>query len=297
MNPLDLRGPEFLLFYGVLAAATIAAVIWWRRAADPRGPAPGRLTDAYRIAYLRGGRNEAIRVATLSLIDRGLLHAKGDLVVSTPDAARAVEHPLERAILASCTQRREARDLFSLDGPGAAAERERGPLEAQGLLPDAGTRRARRARALLAALLLGGVAFGKLAVALARGRSNVALLIIFAIIALSVLVKTANPRLTRRGAETLEDLRTLFAGLRGRVHRLVSGGATQEAALVSAVFGVGALAAAPPFAYAKDLFPRAAAPGVGGGTTVSSCGAACGSSGGSSCGGGGCGGGCGGCGG
>jgi hypothetical protein len=98
----------------------------------------------------------------------------------------------------------------------------------------------------------------------------------------------AMPRLTSRGRTLLADLRRLFARLRERAPRLTPGGASADAALLAAVFGVAALPTA--FAYAQALYPRAASTSS---SWSSSCGASCGSS----CGGGGGGGGCGGCGG
>ena len=62
MNPFDLRGPEFLVFYTVFGAATLTLVrlLLNRFEADSTTPPiPG---DYLEIAYLRGGRNEALRV-------------------------------------------------------------------------------------------------------------------------------------------------------------------------------------------------------------------------------------------
>lgn len=73
MNPFDLRGPEFLSFYFCFSLVVIFAVIVLRRIAES-GDAPKiDLGDPYLIAYLRGGEDEALRVAVISLVDRGLL--------------------------------------------------------------------------------------------------------------------------------------------------------------------------------------------------------------------------------
>ena len=55
MNPFDLRGPEFLFFYFLLAGSVILGVIWLRELME-RGPTPQvSLDDPYFFAYLRGG--------------------------------------------------------------------------------------------------------------------------------------------------------------------------------------------------------------------------------------------------
>jgi hypothetical protein len=61
VNPFDLRGPEFLLFYTALSALVIIAVVMLRRKAES-GPIPRiDLSDPLLIAFLRGGHSEAMR--------------------------------------------------------------------------------------------------------------------------------------------------------------------------------------------------------------------------------------------
>jgi hypothetical protein len=139
----------------------------------------------------------------------------------------------------------------------------------------------------LALAVFWGIGFAKLVVALLRGRTNVALLLVFAALFAFAAYEVVNRPRTARGERLLEDLKTLFAPLRSRAPLLRLGASTDELAMLTAVFGVTALPAST-FAYATELFPRA--------TSGASCGSSCGSScGGGSCGGG-CGGGCGGCG-
>jgi hypothetical protein len=67
MNPFDLPGPEFLVFYIVLAALTLAALVLHRRAAESAG-SPVTLSHPYQVAYLRGGWREALSVAVRSAL-------------------------------------------------------------------------------------------------------------------------------------------------------------------------------------------------------------------------------------
>jgi uncharacterized protein (TIGR04222 family) len=77
VNPFELHGPEFLVFYAAFAAFVIICLIFWRRAAESGDAPVMNLADPYLIAYLRGGEREALAVALVSLIDRGLLVVKG----------------------------------------------------------------------------------------------------------------------------------------------------------------------------------------------------------------------------
>lgn len=291
MNPLDLRGPEFLLFYLVLIAITVAALIILRRAAESGDIPKADLADPYLIAYLRGGSNEALRVALVSLVDRGLLTVDGTLIGrakhATPDTVR---RSIEKRLLEKFQGQGEAKIIFSDMMLKEACEPYRAKLKALGLLPDASAVKARWMRFIWALLLLEGLGAVKIAVALARGRTNIEFLVILMIVAIIIAAVVSFPRLTVRGAAMLEDIKTLYAGLKERAAMIHPGGATAEAVMLAAVFGVGALAG-DGFAYTQTIFPQATSS-----SGASSCGSSCGSSGGSSCGGGGCGGGCGGCG-
>lgn len=290
-NPLDLRGPEFLAFYA-LTAIVVLGLLYVARAAGEGGSAPRIDTaDPYLIAYLRGGANEALRIATVALLDRGLLAAgesSGQVTArAKPDAVR---RPIERALLEHFADPHLANTIFSHPALRAACDDYERTLTRLGLLPDAERRSARRRLLGVALLVLVGLSVAKIVVALGRGRSNVGFLIMLTIIVAVIAVKLASPRRTARGGALLADLRRLFTRLRDRAAHITPGGATADAALLAAVFGIAALPV-PAFAYVRTLYPRAA----GSGSTSSSCG----SSGGSSCGGGGGGGGggCGGCGG
>jgi uncharacterized protein (TIGR04222 family) len=291
MNPFDLPGPQFLLFYGVLAIVTIlVAAVVTRRAEN--GPAPPvKLSDPYGIAYLRGGKNEALRLATISLIDRGLLTVQGERLVTAHNAAPDLaQRAIERALLEKFTTADSATAIFNDRRLESACADYARSLADLGLLPNSAARDARRRRFRMALLVLLGVAGSKLILALMRGRSNVGFLLVMTGVAVVMAYKVTHPSRTARGSALLADLRTLFAGLKARRRSILPGGATSEAALLAAVYGLSMLPAAA-FPYVQKLYPRAATSEGSG----ASCGASCGSSCGSSCGGGG-GGGCGGCG-
>jgi uncharacterized protein (TIGR04222 family) len=295
-NPLDLSGPDFLVFYALFALVTLGLLYVARVAGESGAPPRIDTGDPYLIAYLRGGTYEALRVATIALIDRGLLLVDDKTrTVVAPAQFTKPQHPIEQVLMRHFEQSHLATTVFGNDDLTAACAEYERRLAALGLVPDA-ARRATRRRLLGAALLvLVGLSVAKIAVALARGRSNVLFLVVLSAAAGMLAARVATPRLTSRGRALLADLRRLFARLRVRAPSVNRGGASADIALLAAVFGLAALPW-PAFAYAQALYPKAGSSSLSPGW--SSCGSSggsssCGSS--SSCGGGGSG--CGGCGG
>jgi uncharacterized protein (TIGR04222 family) len=293
VNVLNLPGPSFLLFYVVYAAAVLLLVRWYQRAGEEARVSLIEAADPYRIACLRGGPTEAARVATLSLLDRGLLvtDEKGELG-STVKALGKVRRPIEQAVVecfeSAAPATAAAGDLRVL---GVCQEYER-QLEQGGFLPDEQARRARRLHFAVALLLLGGMAGAKIVVAVSRGRFNIIFLIILSLAAIFLGYKFCFPRQTAKGKAALAHLEKMFAALKKRAKKIKSGGDSTDLVMLAAVFGFGAIPAVLADQYPAMLMQRSQ--GSDGGW--SSCGtSSC--SGGSSCGGGGCGGGCGGCGG
>jgi uncharacterized protein (TIGR04222 family) len=302
VNPFDLTGPEFLLFYLVLAAVVIAALVLWQWQSESRSAMKIELADPYLIASLRGGDNEVIRVALVSLIDRGLLIVNETQIQRADHASPDLIRPeIERELIKKCETPREVSALFNDAQVNSACVKYPETLQKARLIPDESLIQRRWARFWIALSILGGVAGIKIMVALGRGRTNVLFLVILMIVAIVLAYKTLFPRLTAAGAAILADVRTLYAGLKERAASIRPGGATIDAMMLAAVFGVGMLEGEA-FGYTKRLFPSAKSSAMGS-TWVSSCSSSCGisgggssCSGGSGCGGGGCGGGCGGCG-
>src|SRR5207244_13422627 len=116
---------------------TGAALVVLRRMAES-GEAPKTdLADPYLIAYLRGGANEALRVALVSLVDRGLLTVEGTLVGrakhATPDAVR---RPIEKRLIEKFQGQGEAKIIFTDATLKSACEPYRQKLNMLGVLPD-----------------------------------------------------------------------------------------------------------------------------------------------------------------
>lgn len=299
MNPFDLRGPEFLLFYVVLGAGVLGLLLFRRRLYEPQAGLVERLTDPARIAYLRSGPHEVLRLVTLALVERGLLQADGTVLETKKGADGKGLTKLERLVLRKFESPGEARSVFEDRRLARECDELRDSLASKGLVPDAAQRRLRTWSALAAVVLLAGGAGVKILVALSRGKSNVGFLVILAIaFSVAAFFVAHRPMRTPRGSAALADLRRLLEDAR---RRFSDTSAEAEFALLAAVFGAGNLPFHGRATRLKRLFPKASTSssscsGCGTGWAWSSgCGSSAGSSGGG-CGGGG-GGGCGGCGG
>lgn len=291
-NPFDLRGPEFLAFYVALGLAVTAAVVALRRRSESPTRGVGPLTDYLRIAYLRAGPEEALRIATLALMDRGLLELVDEhhVKAARPEVLAGLQRT-EQRLLESCREPARASALLADETLRMTAATEcESQLVRAGLLPDETMKANRLWLLMIASLTLGFVAGLKMLIALSRGRTNIALLIIAVVVFGFVIHRVTNPFRTVAGDAMLADLRTLFGALKHRVSSfsldVPSGG--NEIALAAAVFGIGSLPAS--VGSLETIFRKPAS------QSSSGCGSSSGSSCGSSCGGGGGGGGCGGCG-
>jgi uncharacterized protein (TIGR04222 family) len=306
MNPFDLRGLEFLLFYFLFSLVVVISIFVLRQRAESGDEPRIDLGDPYLIAYLRGGEDEALRVAVISLLDRGMLVTDGHLIRRADHVTGdMVNRPIERVVLGKFSVSGEAESILKDTNLKTALRSYQDNLERAGLMPDAAARSARLRRLLLGLTALGVVGVIKIQIGVSLERP-VGFLVVMMIIAMAVAAAISFPRLTARGKATLENITNLYSGLRTQVNPFGPGSASAELAMCAAVFGVGALAATP-FAYAEDPFRRTTSSsscGTSSGAvdSSSSCsssdgGSSCGGSsdGGSGCGGGG-GGGCGGCG-
>jgi uncharacterized protein (TIGR04222 family) len=286
MNPFDLSGPAFLVFYICVGLMVISALKLVIDEAEGGAPRALPLSDPYQIAWLRGGTLEAARIAVLSLIDRGVLTVRGDNLVNLGPVQSVVREPIERAILGRCAQSGTPATAV-LDDP--AVERACAPYRAQlerlQLMPNAAMRAARYRWFAIAAAILLGIALGKIVIAFGRGRYNVEFLIFLTVIGLGVVWFLVRRRRTHLGNRMVKDLRRLFRALRQRAATIRPGSMTSDAMLLAAVFGISALPATG-FADFLRVYRKAASSGGGCG---SSCGSGCGGGGGGGC--GGCGGG------
>src|SRR5262249_15043667 len=163
MNPFDLKGPEFLVFYGaVLGFGIVAAfVLRWLLRSPADAPRTAMLDlSPYEVAYLAGGAAAAIDSALVRLINRNILAIDASerrLKVwskKLPDSATPLEKVLYRAV-ENAADKAGAVVGSVRTAATSTAERLRARPERFGLLLSAG--RARLVR-LLPVVVLGSVA-------------------------------------------------------------------------------------------------------------------------------------------
>ncbi|HEX9940728.1 MAG TPA: TIGR04222 domain-containing membrane protein [Thermoanaerobaculia bacterium] len=255
MNPLDMTGPEFLRFYliyGVagLALAALLRILWtYVSDATPAGRrwTPGYYPhgdEGYGIALLRGGRKAAIRTLLGRLVTSGPLSLEGgELRWSGEEAGlSSLERRATNAVGLIQTVPEAERRIRQALAPELA--RIESDLESQGLIPTPLQRKGFWLLRILALLAIPGLGLAKLAVALARGKTNVLFLILMlAVYTVAALLLLRPPRLTRAGRRYLAWLRESHQGLVRMIEEGRRGENPGEAALAAGIFGLTALPA------------------------------------------------------
>lgn len=293
MNPFALRGPPFLVFFLLISAIGCTVMYFTVRGRlfgsgrPMSGDAYRLLRDPYLVAYLRGGFGETLQTLVFSLHQRKLLSDSGSMLAATgsKDSLRAIRNPLEVAVLTALATPGTLAQLLADGILKSTVESCAAPLREAGLLADVAEMRRRLPALLLAGGGLTAIASIKLQVALEGGHHNVAFLVILLLVSLAVVFAIFKRRRTPAGEQALTDQQSLLARLQDRVKRLAADGATNEAVLVAATFGLTAL---PNQAYpfAARLRKEVAKQNNSSSDSSSGCGSSCGG-----------GGGCGGCGG
>lgn len=288
----------FLLAY-LLACAGVITMLYVRRiVAEPvRELTKFDTSDPYRLAYLRGGANEALRVATAVLIEaRHLMllqnesSEKEKQLVTAPDCdAKSLPFPLERAVLRFFTTPRKPEEIFEQGGlKQQVDDLYKEELEKAGLLPSEAQKQARTSRALFALIFILVVGLAKIGVAVWHGYRNIGFTVLIMIVAAIWAWSFSGDYRMRFGDYVVKSLESLFEGMRAQAAALKANASMAQIALLAGVYGVAALPAEV-FPEVREAFPKAP-------TDSSSCGSSCSSScssDGGSC--SSCGGGCGGC--
>ena len=256
---------------------------------DSRYPTPpaALASDPYLIAYLRAGGNEAMQIATLSLVDRGILKESNGTLTLVPGFYRSlVQRPIEIYIVEHYATKSGPQAPIDSLLWCAPIKQLRQTLARHGLVKSVDLLSKRVPLVLLGWGALMAVSYVRLDLAARHGQANIGFLVILSVF-FSIYLLLLLFKATRRRKEFLKNLETLFQRLKQRAEHVPTGGATNEMALLAAIFGVGMLSAEA-FPYRERLYPTPQSDSGSGGDSGSA-----GSSADSS----GCGGGCGGCGG
>src|SRR5262249_13172279 len=166
MSPFDLPGPLFLVFYLFCGGIVLIGVAMLHNFSESRDTTKGNLSYPYLIAYLRGGRRGALRVATRLLIDRGLLQGSGSTITTVAsNAANVVRSSLEQQLLKLCPAPKEASSVHSEHCFDTDMDRYEAELVQLGLMPTSSLKTERAQRLVLALAILWGVAVTKIILA------------------------------------------------------------------------------------------------------------------------------------
>jgi uncharacterized protein (TIGR04222 family) len=299
VNPLDLRGPDFLVLYVLLAGglAIVGGVLYAHMRTFGRGrrDAPDTL-HPYALAFLAGGPRAAIQAAIVSGCRAGALLAHRTGGVTARGRVPSDAHPLDVAVVQAVHGRVGVPlSVLTRDVRGAT-EPLRQALEAEGLWAPAGlavTARNVLGLGFVAVLALGAA---KVFVGIGRDRPVGGLLVLLVLTSILGIVGWRAWRgRTARGDAWLVRQRIRYREL-GQSMTEPEGRDLHGAdlALAFGLFGAPVLL----HESVRGLRPHAWAPERvrSGAASASGCGTGCGSSCGGGCGGS-CGGGCGGCGG
>ena len=300
VNPFDWSGPWFLLAYLIFGALVyyLARELLIRQELRNPHAQLSLADDPYRIAFLRGGALEAVKIAAIVLVDRGLLRADGPLLeTASADSLRFASHDIERDVLRLYLGRQgHSKELAAQADMLPSCRAYQDTLTQQELLVGPPLLR-RRARITWAAhWLLVTVAAVKAVIAISRQHYNLLFLALLLAIFLLMLRGLRTQPTSWSAQRLLTDLRMLFGRLNQRASRLQAGNNSADMALLAAIFGLGALPLSV-YAYVAELYPvpRHSSDSSSGSTGDSSSGGGDGGGdgGGSGCGGCGGGGGCG----
>ena len=297
VNPFDWSGPWFLLAYlifGVLVYLLARELLIRQELRNPHAQL-SLADDPYRIAFLRGGALEAVKIAAIVLVDRGLLRAEGPLLeTASADSLRFARHDIERDVLRLYLGRQgHSKELAAQADMLPACRAYQDSLTQQELLVGPPLLRRRARITWPAHYLLLTVAAVKAVIAISRQHYNLLFLALLLAIFLLMLRGLRTQATSWSAQRLLTDLRMLFGRLNQRAARLQAGSSSADMALLAAIFGLGALPLSV-YAYVAELYP---VPRQGTGSDSSSGSAGDSSSGGGDGGGDGGGSGCGGCGG
>lgn len=293
MNPLAMPMDRFVAVYTGLAVVLLATS-WLAWLMSGRGARPAKLTeltaDPYRIAFLRAGAEETLRIALFNLLDRGILQWDGSHVRTIrADALDSLRRPLDRLLVKVCKAPASEKDLRRNTAVRAALATYENELGARGLVSAGAEWTWRKVFGWLSVALLVGLIGARTAQEVARGLHDIGNFMVLATFVCALVAVAAHKRRTYAGGQMLDALRAMFERLKARAHAAQRGGGTNEALLIAATFNLYALPESV-FPFIEQMFPKpkGGSVGIDGGSDG-------GGGDGGSCGGG-CGGGCGGCG-
>jgi uncharacterized protein (TIGR04222 family) len=303
MNPLDLRGPEFLTWYlqcFALAAGLFFVLRWLLSRPPPEAAlSRDRELDPFEIAWLEGGPAAVVRAALASLHHRKLITMQDGVVVRHASESTTALPPIEEKVFRGTRLQLNKRDLHLLVDDECQQIEAR--LAAEGLAIGSRRRAVLQIVPAIGMAVCFSIGFYKLLLGIARDRP-VGLLVALLVATAVALICAVHfvPRRTTAGKRLLRELAERHFAL----HTTLWSSAAEtlqpsDVAMAVGLWGAAALAVPilEPVASASELRkPRrddgsGSSGGCGHGGGSHSCGGGGdGGGGGGGCGGGGCGG-------
>lgn len=290
---LNLSGPEFLNFFGLVVIIVLAVAYLCIRLADrtdrrPPPPVP-QDPDAMEVAFLQGGVNQVIRTLIYDLAQRGFVAlAPEDHVVSTEKQPQPDElNAMELRALESAQAKPKAHELFEDRALRSFLLQQLAPvrakLAAEELIKPETVKIWRRRAQIGGTLIIVGVALAKIAVEWSKGPANLAYLIFLAAASVAALFALAyvmtRTHASRRGHAYLEAMRLAYGGrLKEAVAHIGSPGPEARAFHGAALFLIGLYGFSPLKGTTEAMFAEAFSRGSQsqGADCGTSCGGSCG---------------------
>ena len=219
VNPLEMRGPQFLmLFFGLLVVAVVGSILarfLLNRGAESAsfqlGPAHDLDVGPIEVAWMKGGKRRAVSCALVDLAQREAVEIDSRDVKAGPNSQSvSVSHRISKLILNSVN----AEHPLGVKWPRLSREVNVGLVGLRQDLEDKGLASTLGQRSLMGAvpaILLGGLLLlgaAKIVVGLNRGRP-VDLLIVgeIVVVGAAVVLLATLPRLTSQGKQLLRSLK------------------------------------------------------------------------------------------
>jgi uncharacterized protein (TIGR04222 family) len=249
MNPLNLRGPEFLKLYtAMFALASIASLIIravLRRAGANDAAVPGRepKLDPFEMAYLSGGAARAVQAAVVSMVQRGCVRFRSDRDITAAQAPSRRPSPLELGVYTAAATDGEGTMSHVRRRCEAAAAQIEDRLMTEGLLLPPGTRGLMTLATIAMPLCVMILGVAKVCVGLSRGRpvSILVALLIASLVVIVMMASNLDSRRTTAGAALVRRQRDVSRDARENAYRL-SG---TDLTMAVAIFGPALLATVP----------------------------------------------------
>ncbi len=297
MNPFDLPGPQFLVFFVVIFLMGVALTVylrWYLRLPTPDPWAESPRFSPYEIAYLAGGEPIALQTAIAKMVHEGTLtHLPADHKLHPGKEPPGQSHDQLESIVYDVVKNETSNLGPAIDTATAPYFRtlkqrlvEKGLLLRSSIIS---------AWVLIPLFVVSSIGVVKIGVGISRQRP-VEILILLTIVSIVAmfLFFFVPARRSRRGDAVLMRMHAENAALQTQARQNASGLNGNDVALAVGLFGMAVLAGST-FGGLSFTLQRTFNRMPGGGDSFgssSSCGGAggCGGGGGGGCGGGGCGG-------